>query len=77
MEENGGTTENFVDKAIKLKEKEDDLFITNIIRLIANKHLVTRTIDFRIKDRIADKIFSTSSKKQVLTASYKRGKKKE
>jgi len=72
MEENGGTTENFVDKAIKLKEKEDDLFITNIIRLISNKHLTTRTIDFRIKDKIADKIFSSSSKKQILKASLKK-----
>jgi len=77
MEENGGTTDNFVDKAIKLKEKENDLFITNLIQLISNKHLTTRNIDFRIKDKIADKIFSSSSKKQVLKASYNKDKKKE
>lgn len=77
MEENGGTTDNFVNKAIKLKETEDDLFITNLIRLITNKHLITRTVDFRIKDKIADKIFSTSSKKQVLTSSYRKDKKRE
>jgi predicted phosphodiesterase len=77
MEENGGTTEDFVNKAIKLKENEDDLFITYLIRLITNKHLITRTIDFSIKDRIADTIFSTKTKKQVLISSYSKDKKKE
>jgi hypothetical protein len=77
MEENGGTTENFVNKAIKLKENENDLFITSLIRMIANKHLTTRTVDFRIKDKIADKIFTSSSKKQILASSYRKDKKKE
>ena len=75
MEENGGTTENFVNKAIKLKESEKDSFLTNLIKMIARKHLVTRNVNFNIKDKMADKIFSSSSKKQILSISYKIDKK--
>ncbi|MDR2965978.1 MAG: metallophosphoesterase [Treponema sp.] len=75
MEENGGTTENFVNKAIKLKESKNDLLLSNLIKMVARKHLITRNVDFNIKDKIADKIFTSSSKKQVLSISYKSNKK--
>ena len=76
MEENGNTTEKFVNKAIKLKENEDNIFTTNLIRRVIRKHLITKNVTFDMKDRISDKIFSTSSKKQVLSISYRNEKKK-
>jgi hypothetical protein len=77
MEENGGTTDNFVDKAIKLKEEKEDIFTINLIRLIVRKHYITQTVDYRVMSKIADKIFSQSSKKQVLISSLKKNSKKE
>lgn len=77
MEENGGTADKFVNKAIKLKEDENDGFITNLIRFIVKKHLISRSVDFKTRDRIADKIFSPSSKKQLLISSLGKENKKE
>jgi len=78
MEENGGTTADFVEKAIRLRDSEDDTFITNLVRLIARKHLITRNVDFRTRDKIGDRLFSTTSKKQLyLTTISKRKREKK
>jgi hypothetical protein len=76
MEENGGSANSFVTKAIKLKEDEDDDFVTNLVRLVTRKHLITKNVDYKIRERIADKVFTPSSKKQLLLTSLK-GQKKE
>lgn len=77
MEEVGGTSENFVDKAIKLNEDEDDVFIKNLIQRIARKHIITKNVGYKIRDRIADKILTASSKDQLYLMSISKGKKKE
>jgi len=78
MEEHSGSTDSFVRKAIDLKEKnQKDLFTIHLIKLIVRKHIITRTVDFEMKDRIADKIFSQSSKKKFLMSSLKKDNKKE
>jgi len=77
MEENGGGTESFVKKAIKLKEDEDDNFITNLIRLITRKHILTHDIDHAMLDRLSSKIFQQSSHKQLLVMSASKKNKKE
>jgi Mg2+ and Co2+ transporter CorA len=75
MEEIGGGSVSFVDKAIKLMEKEDDRFIMNLIRRIVRKHIITKNIDYSIRDRIADKIFPNTPKKHLLLTSIsQRGK---
>jgi predicted phosphodiesterase len=76
MTENGSSTDDFMEKAIRLKEDENNAFITNLIQRIANKHLLTRKVHFRQKDRIADKIFSSSSKQQLIVSSQSRKNKK-
>jgi hypothetical protein len=80
MEETGGGSEGFVDKAIKLMEQENDSFITNLIRRIAKKHIITKNVDHKIRDRIADKIFPNSpnsTKRQLLLVSMSQRKKNE
>jgi hypothetical protein len=76
MEENGGTSLTFADKAILLKEEEKDSFITDLVMRIARKHLLTRSVDFRTKQRIADKIFPPLAKKSLLVNSMLKEKNK-
>lgn len=74
MEENGGRTDNFINKAIKLKEDEKDEFINSLIKRIVRKHLITRTVDYKLKDKVADKIFSSSKKRLILDSLNKHNK---
>jgi hypothetical protein len=74
MEENSGSTESFVSKAISIKESGEDIFLANLVRLVVRKHLVLRDVDYRIKDRVAEKIFDRSQKKQLLVTSLNKKK---
>ena len=76
MLENGGTSIEFVDSAIKLNNDANDVFITNLIRLIANKHLLTREVDYKIIDRLTNTIFQQTAKKQLLLTSRSGRRKK-
>jgi hypothetical protein len=74
MEEVGGGSVSFIDKAIKIKEHEDDSFITNLVQRIVRKHMITKNIDHKIRDRIADKIFPATHKKHLLLTSMSQKK---
>ena len=77
FEENGGTTESFMEKAIELFDNNEDPYINYLIRRIAFKHVLTNeNISHNLIDRINEKLFNKSSKTQLLiSANDKRHKK--
>jgi predicted phosphodiesterase/predicted ATPase len=67
IEENGGTTESFLDKAARLIDSEKDDRMKLIIRKIARKHLLTHdSIRFEQRARMADKFFPKDNRSNLL-----------
>lgn len=67
FEENGGTSESFVKKAIDMFDENDDMYIHYLIRRIAFKHIISKeNISHKLIDRINDKLFNKSSKTKLL-----------
>lgn len=77
MEENGGRTDIFIDKAISLIDDENDSFITNLVQLIARKHILTYDINHAMLDRMTSKIFPQSAHKTLLLISASKANKKD
>jgi len=77
MEGNGASTSSFVDKAVKLKESEDDVFITNLIQIITYRHIMERTVSSPQLNRVASKILTGIPKQKLLINSMVSKAKKE
>jgi hypothetical protein len=76
MVENGGTTQSFVEQAIKTYEETDDPFMCDLIRLVARAHIMTHpSINHSARDQIADKLFPPNnfvdSRKRLLMLNQK------
>jgi hypothetical protein len=77
MAENGATTGDFTERAIRLNENENNPFSTSLIRLVIRKHLLTHDVDYKIIDRITSTVFPSSSKTQLLISAQSGKQKKE
>lgn len=78
MEENGGTTDSFIEKAIKLADGSDDEFLIYLIKLVARKHIITHdSIKYNQLDKLSTSIFKNCCKKQLLLMSLNSSAKKE
>lgn len=75
MIENAASNTEFADKAIALKDSENDMFMTYLIRRIAQKRLLTREVDFKVRDKLTAKLFPHSSKRNLLISAKKKHKK--
>lgn len=64
IQENGATTDTFIDKAYKMAKESNDEFLHHLIRLAVRKHVITHDeLDFRKLDKLSTPILIQGKRK--------------